>query len=98
MNPFMATLDSGEPILGLRSVIASAQLVATMAAVGFDFVTMQRAARAAGKAVGTTAMSAADAIKSLVALGVNVLLYGTDAWLVGRASANGASSFKEAMQ
>jgi 4-hydroxy-2-oxoheptanedioate aldolase len=42
-----------------------------------------RIVRDAGKAIGTTAMSPAQADR-LVAQGVNLLFYGTDTWLVGR--------------
>ena len=41
--------------------------------------------RAAGKAVGTTATDAAQ-VERLTRAGVNVLLYGTDAWLIGTAT------------
>lgn len=54
-----------------------------------------RRARAAGKAVGTTAMSHAQA-QRLIALGVNVLLYGTDTWLVGRAATEGLAMLRDA--
>lgn len=47
-----------------------------------------RIARAAGKAVGTTAMSRAQTARLLDA-GINVLLYGTDTWLVGGAARAG---------
>jgi 4-hydroxy-2-oxoheptanedioate aldolase len=43
-----------------------------------------RIGRAAGKAVGTTATNAAQ-VERLTRAGVNVLLYGTDAWLIGGA-------------
>ena len=43
-----------------------------------------RIGRAAGKAVGTTATNAAQ-VERLTRVGVNVLLYGTDAWLMGGA-------------
>ena len=45
-------------------------------------------ARSAGKAVGTTAMNRAQT-ERLVEVGVNVLLYGTDTWLVGGAARAG---------
>jgi 4-hydroxy-2-oxoheptanedioate aldolase len=40
--------------------------------------------RNAGKAVGTTAMSAAQ-VEFLARVGVNVFLYGTDTWMLGNA-------------
>ena len=46
-----------------------------------------RIGRAAGKAVGTTAMTPAQ-VEWLTRVGVNVLLYGTDTWLLG----NGAKA------
>ena len=56
--------------------------------------TAARAARAAGKAVGTTAMSREQAAW-LTGLGVNVLLYGADTWLAGRAAQDGLAMLKE---
>ena len=53
-----------------------------------------RAARAAGKAVGTTAMSREQA-SWLTGLGVNVLLYGADTWLAGKAAQDGLAMLKE---
>lgn len=50
-------------------------------------------ARGAGKAVGTTAMNAAQG-ERLTNLGVNVLLYGTDTWLLSRAAADGVAMLK----
>jgi 4-hydroxy-2-oxoheptanedioate aldolase len=52
-------------------------------------------ARAAGKAVGTTATTPAQA-RHLTGLGVNMLLYGTDAWLVGRAAMDGIAQLRAA--
>ncbi len=51
-------------------------------------------ARAAGKSVGTTAMSRTQT-ERLVKLGVNVLLYGTDTWLIGRAAKDGLDMLRE---
>lgn len=56
--------------------------------------TAARAARAAGKAVGTTAMSREQAAW-LTSLGVNVLLYGADTWLAGKAAQDGLAMLKE---
>ena len=56
--------------------------------------TAARAARAAGKAVGTTAMSREQAAW-LTGLGVNVLLYGADTWLAGKAAQDGLAMLKE---
>jgi 4-hydroxy-2-oxoheptanedioate aldolase len=53
-----------------------------------------RIARAAGKAVGTTAMDRTQAAK-LTALGVNVLLYGVDTWLIGKAAQDGLALLAE---
>jgi len=47
-----------------------------------------RKARAAGKAVGTTAMSP-EQVRRWTDLGVNVLLYGTDTWLLSTAGRAG---------
>jgi 4-hydroxy-2-oxoheptanedioate aldolase len=47
-----------------------------------------RIARDAGKAVGTTAMSRPQADR-LVALGVNMLFWGTDTWMIARAAKEG---------
>jgi 4-hydroxy-2-oxoheptanedioate aldolase len=47
-----------------------------------------RIARDAGKAVGTTAMHRAQAGR-LVSLGVNMLFWGTDTWMIGRAVKEG---------
>ena len=51
--------------------------------------------RAAGKAVGTTATDAAQ-VERLTRAGVNVLLYGTDAWLIGTAAKAGLALYAEA--
>ncbi len=51
-------------------------------------------ARAAGKAVGTTAMNGAQT-ERLTRLGVNVLLYGADTWLVGHAAKEGLDMLAE---
>ncbi len=50
--------------------------------------------RNAGKAVGTTAMSPEQA-RRLASLGVNVLLYGADTWLVSRAMQQGIAMLRE---
>jgi 2-keto-3-deoxy-L-rhamnonate aldolase RhmA len=52
-----------------------------------------RIARDAGKAVGTTAMDRAQTERLLDA-GVNVLLYGADTWLVGRAARAGLDLYR----
>jgi 4-hydroxy-2-oxoheptanedioate aldolase len=52
-----------------------------------------RMARDAGKAVGTTAMNAAQA-SWLRDAGVNVLLYGTDTWLIGRGANEGLALYR----
>jgi 4-hydroxy-2-oxoheptanedioate aldolase len=49
--------------------------------------------RDAGKAVGTTAMSEAQT-RRLIDLGVNVLLYGADTWLVGNAARGGLDLYR----
>jgi len=49
--------------------------------------------RDAGKAVGTTAMSEAQT-RRLTDLGVNVLLYGADTWLVGQAATRGLDLYR----
>ena len=49
--------------------------------------------RDAGKAVGTTAMSEAQT-RRLTDVGVNVLLYGADTWLVGQAAARGLDLYR----
>ena len=59
--------------------------------------TAARAGRAAGKAVGTTAMSREQAAW-LTGLGVNVLLYGADTWLAGKAAQDGLAMLKEFMR
>ncbi|MEP7181186.1 MAG: aldolase/citrate lyase family protein [Betaproteobacteria bacterium] len=51
-------------------------------------------ARAAGKAVGTTAMNPAQT-GWLTKLGVNVLLYGADTWLIGKAAQDGLAMLAE---
>jgi 4-hydroxy-2-oxoheptanedioate aldolase len=53
-----------------------------------------RIVRGAGKAVGTTAMSGAQT-KRLTSLGINVLLYGTDTWLLAQAARAGLELYKE---
>lgn len=53
-----------------------------------------RIARAAGKAVGTTAMNRAQT-ERLTKLGVNVLLYGADTWLIGKAAQEGLAMLAE---
>jgi 4-hydroxy-2-oxoheptanedioate aldolase len=47
-----------------------------------------RLARNAGKAVATTAMSAAE-VERVTRAGVNVLLWGTDTWLIGHGAREG---------
>ena len=47
-----------------------------------------RIVRGAGKAIGTTAMNRIQAAR-LVGQGVNVLVYGTDTWAIGRAAKEG---------
>ncbi len=54
-----------------------------------------RIARDAGKAVGTTAMSA-DHAKWLRDVGVNVMLYGADTWLLGRGAQDGIAMLRAA--
>jgi len=54
-----------------------------------------RIGRAAGKAVGTTATDAAQ-VERLTRAGVNVLLYGTDAWLLGGAMKAGLALYADA--
>jgi 4-hydroxy-2-oxoheptanedioate aldolase len=49
-------------------------------------------ARAAGKAVGTTAMNA-EQVERLTRWGVNVLLYGADTWLVTHAAKAGLALY-----
>jgi len=49
--------------------------------------------RDAGKAVGTTAMSA-EQTRRLTSCGVNVLLYGADTWLVGQGAAAGLELYR----
>lgn len=51
-----------------------------------------RICRAAGKAVGTTAMSPAQ-VERLTRAGVNVLFYGTDTWLIGNGAKAGLSLY-----
>ena len=51
-----------------------------------------RIGRAAGKAVGTTATDAAQ-VERLTRVGVDVLLYGTDAWLIGTAAKAGLALY-----
>jgi 4-hydroxy-2-oxoheptanedioate aldolase len=61
-----------------------------------DFV--ERAAaigRAAGKAVGTTAMNPAQ-VERLTRAGVNVLLYGADTWLIGAGAKAGLALYANA--
>jgi len=56
--------------------------------------TATRIARAAGKAVGTTSMNRAQT-ERLTKLGVNVLLYGADTWLIGKAAQEGLAMLAE---
>lgn len=51
-----------------------------------------RICRDAGKAVGTTAMSAVQ-VERLVSAGVNVLVYGTDTWLIAEAARGGLALY-----
>lgn len=51
-----------------------------------------RIVRSAGKAVATTAMSAAQ-VERLVQAGVNVLVYGTDTWLIGNGARDGLALY-----
>jgi 4-hydroxy-2-oxoheptanedioate aldolase len=53
-----------------------------------------RMARAAGKAVGSTSMNRAQT-ERLTDLGVNVLLYGADTWLIGKAAQDGLAMLAE---
>lgn len=55
-----------------------------------------RIVRDAGKAVGTTAMNPVQA-KWLRDAGVNVMLYGADTWLVGRAAQDGLAMLRDAI-
>jgi len=60
-----------------------------------DFIARAaKIARAAGKAVGTTAMSEAQTAR-LTSLGVNVLLYGTDTWLLGQGARAGLAMYQQ---
>ncbi len=60
-----------------------------------DFIARAaKIARASGKAVGTTAMNEAQT-RRLVALGVNVLLYGTDTWLLGQGARAGLAMYQQ---
>jgi 4-hydroxy-2-oxoheptanedioate aldolase len=54
-----------------------------------------RLARDAGKAVGTTAMNAQQ-VERLTAAGVNVLVWGTDTWLVGNGAREGLALYARA--
>ncbi|HVF65099.1 MAG TPA: aldolase/citrate lyase family protein [Casimicrobiaceae bacterium] len=54
-----------------------------------------RIVRDAGKAVGTTAMSASQA-ERLLRIGVNVLLYGTDTWMLGNSTRDGLAMYERA--
>lgn len=54
-----------------------------------------RIARAAGKAVGTTAMNPAQ-VERLTRAGVNVLLYGADTWLIGAGAKAGLALYASA--
>jgi 4-hydroxy-2-oxoheptanedioate aldolase len=51
--------------------------------------------RSAGKAVGTTAMNAAQ-VEGLVSVGVNVLVYGTDTWLIANGARDGLKLYESA--
>ena len=52
-------------------------------------------ARAAGKAVGTTAMTPVQ-IERLTGAGINVLLYGADTWLIGAGAKAGLALYASA--
>ncbi len=52
-------------------------------------------ARAAGKAVGTTAMTPVQ-IERLTSAGINVLLYGADTWLIGAGAKAGLTLYANA--
>jgi 4-hydroxy-2-oxoheptanedioate aldolase len=54
-----------------------------------------RIVRGAGKAIGTTAMNRIQTAR-LVGQGVNVLLYGTDTWAIGRAAKEGLDLYASA--
>ena len=56
-----------------------------------------RLARGAGKAVGTTAMNRIQTAR-LVGQGVNVLLYGTDTWAIGRAAKEGLELYASSVK
>ncbi|HVE50121.1 MAG TPA: aldolase/citrate lyase family protein [Casimicrobiaceae bacterium] len=56
-----------------------------------------RMARDAGKAVGTTAMNAPQA-QRLIDAGVNVLLWGTDTWLIGNGAREGLDLYRTTLQ
>jgi 4-hydroxy-2-oxoheptanedioate aldolase len=56
-----------------------------------------RMARDAGKAVGTTAMSEAQA-ERMIDAGVNVLLWGTDTWLIGRGAREGLDVYRRVIE
>jgi 4-hydroxy-2-oxoheptanedioate aldolase len=53
-----------------------------------------RIVRDAGKAVGTTAMSAAQTERA-TAMGVNVLLYGADTWILGQGAQAGLAMYRQ---
>jgi 2-keto-3-deoxy-L-rhamnonate aldolase RhmA len=54
-----------------------------------------RIGRAAGKAVGTTAMDAAQ-VDRLTRAGINMLFYGTDTWLLGRGTKEALALYAKA--
>lgn len=56
-----------------------------------------RIARDAGKAVGTTAMNAAQA-ERMVDAGVNVLLWGTDTWVIGNGAREGLELYRRVLE
>ena len=56
-----------------------------------------RVARDAGKAVGTTAMNE-EQVRRLTAVGVNVLVWGTDTWLVGNGAREGLAMYARAKE
>jgi len=49
--------------------------------------------RGAGKSVGTTAMSDAQT-KRVTSMGVNVLLYGADTWILGQGAKAGLEMYR----
>jgi 4-hydroxy-2-oxoheptanedioate aldolase len=56
-----------------------------------------RKVRDAGKAVGTTAMNA-EQVDRLTDAGVNVLLWGTDTWLIGNGAREGLDLYRRTLE